>query len=275
MARPSERGSAKAAVLWDGADWQALGLEGALFAPRARLAIAAVSEVFAHPPDIEAGIHPSAVVAPDAEIGPGAFIGPLAVIGAGVTLGANARIAAHASIGAQARIGADALIHSGARIGARVTIGARAIIHPNAVIGADGFSFVTPEPGSVEAAKQGSAVTEQRNTELRRIHSLAAVTLGDDVEIGAGATIDRGTIADTQIGSGTKIDNLVQIGHNVRVGALCLICAQVRRRRQHDGSATGWSSAGARASPTMSRSAMTWWSLRPPASPAMWPREAS
>ena len=109
-----------------------------------------------------------------------------------------------------------------------MTVGARAIVHQNAVIGADGFSFVTPDPGAVEAAKAGGgSESGTRNLALERIHSLAAVTLGDDVEIGAGTTIDRGTLRDTRIGSGTKIDNLVQVGHNVVIGETCMICAQV------------------------------------------------
>jgi UDP-3-O-[3-hydroxymyristoyl] glucosamine N-acyltransferase len=108
-----------------------------------------------------------------------------------------------------------------------VRIGARLIAHQNAVIGADGFSFVTAEKSSVESAKETGAVAGVRNEVWLRIHSLGAVTLGDDVEIGAGATIDRGTLQDTVIGSGTKIDNQVQIGHNVTIGASCLLCAQV------------------------------------------------
>jgi len=131
------------------------------------------------------------------------------------------------SIPAQS-IDEGALIHSGARIGARVTIGARVIIHQNAVIGADGFSFVTPQLGAVEAAKaDGGSRSDTQNTSLARIHSLGAVTLGDDVEIGAGTSIDRGTLTDTRIGSGTKLDNQVQIGHNVQVGSTCMLCAQV------------------------------------------------
>ena len=125
-------------------------------------------------------------------------------------------------------VGADALIHAGVKIGAGTQIGCRSIIHFNASIGADGFSFVTPQLGSVEAAKAGSggAVTET-NTALLRIASLAPVIVGDDVEIGANSCIDRGTIASTRIGNGTKIDNQVQIGHNVTVGENCMICGRV------------------------------------------------
>jgi UDP-3-O-[3-hydroxymyristoyl] glucosamine N-acyltransferase len=125
-------------------------------------------------------------------------------------------------------LGDGALIHAGARVGSRVIVGERAIIHQNAVIGADGFSFVTPAPGAVETAKAaGGNESAVRNDALARIHSLGAVTLGDDVEVGACTTIDRGTLRDTRIGSGTKIDNQVQIGHNVTIGTTCMLCAQV------------------------------------------------
>jgi len=218
---------ARAAILRDGADWQALGLAAALFAPRARVALATMGEVFAQPPDLEAGIHSSAAIHPTARIGKDAWIGPFTVIGAGVRIGADARIMAHVTIGRDAILGQRALLHPGVRIGARVSIGAGFIAQPNACIGADGFSFVTPEPGAVESAKATGRVGDDAlNASLRRINSLGAVKIGDDVEIGASSTIDRGTLTDTTIGSGTKIDNQVQIGHNVRIGRNCLICGQ-------------------------------------------------
>jgi UDP-3-O-[3-hydroxymyristoyl] glucosamine N-acyltransferase len=218
---------ARAAVLWPQADWRGMGLAAALFAPRARVALAALGELYAPPLDLAPGIHPSAVIDPSARIGADAWIGPLAVIGPGASIGPSARIMAHVSIGGGARIGAGALLHPGVRIGADVRAGARLVVQPNAVIGADGFSFVTPAPGAAESARATGKVTEaSRITALRRINSLGSVEIGDDVEIGAGTTIDRGTVAATRIGNGTKIDNLVQIGHNVRIGEICLICGQ-------------------------------------------------
>lgn len=222
------KGRARAAVLAEGMDWRALGLDGALFVRRARYALSGLTGAFAAPPAPPAGVHPTAVVAPDAEIAPDAAIGPLCVIGAGARIGAGAALVAQVFVGDRAQVGSGALLHPGVRIGHDVRLGARAIIQSNAVIGGDGFSFVTPERGAVESAKQTGAVAEDaRNVTLARIHSLGAVTVGDDVEIGAGATIDRGTLADTVIGEGTKIDNLVQIGHNVRIGRSCLICGHV------------------------------------------------
>ncbi len=222
------RGRARAAVVWPGADWRAMGLQAAIFAPRGRLAMAGLTRLMDEGPEIAPGTHPAALVDASAEIGIGACIGPFVVIGRGVRIGRGARIAAHVSIAEGARIGEDALILQGARIGARVTIGDRFICQPGAVIGADGFSFVTPEKSGVEEIREtlGSRA-EIRAQSWTRIHSLGAVTIGDDVEIGANVCIDRGTIRDTEIGSGTKLDNLVHVGHNVQIGRDCLICGQV------------------------------------------------
>ncbi len=222
------RGGARAALLWPGADWRGMGLKAAIFAPRGPAAMAGLTKMLDPGPEIWPGIHPHAAVDPSAEIGEGAAIGPFVVIGRGVTIGPHARIASHVSIAEGARIGAHALILQGARIGARVTIGDRFLCHPGAVIGSDGFSFVTPERSGVEEIR---ATLGQRG-EIRpqgwtRIHSLGAVTLGHDVEIGANCAIDRGTIRDTRIGDGTKLDNLVHIGHNVEIGRDCLLCGQV------------------------------------------------
>ncbi|MDT8855770.1 UDP-3-O-(3-hydroxymyristoyl)glucosamine N-acyltransferase [Paracoccaceae bacterium Fryx2] len=222
------QGRARAALLWQGADWRALGLEAAIFAPRARLAMAGLTRLMDPGPDIAPGIHALALIDPTAEIGAGAAIAPFVTIGANVVLGPGARIASHVSIAAGARIGADALILQGARIGARVVIGDRFICQPGAVIGADGFSFVTPEKSGVEEIRESLGARDDiRAQSWTRIHSLGAVTIGDDVEIGANSCIDRGTIRDTSIGSGTKLDNLVHVGHNVQIGRDCLLCGQV------------------------------------------------
>lgn len=221
------QGQAKAAMLWQGADWRALGLEAAIFAPRGRLAMAGLSRMLDAGPALAPGVHPMSLVDASAEIGAGAAIGPFVSIGAGVRIGPNARIASHVSIAEGARIGADALILQGARIGARVVIGDRFICQPGAVIGADGFSFVTPEKSGVEEIRETLGEREEiRAQSWTRIHSLGSVSIGDDVEIGANSTIDRGTIRDTSVGNGTKLDNLVHLGHNVQVGRDCLLCGQ-------------------------------------------------
>lgn len=222
------RGGARAALLWPGADWQALGLRAAIFAPRGRLALAGLTAMLDPGPAIAPGIHPTALIDPLADIATDAAIGPFTVIGAGVRIGPGARISAHVTIGPAAVIGADVLLLEGVRIGRGVTLGARVICHPGAVIGADGFSFVTPEKSGIEEIRETLGQrAEIRAQEWVRIHSLGAVTLGDDVEVGANATIDRGTIRDTQVGRGTKVDNLVHLGHNVVVGEDCLLCGQV------------------------------------------------
>ncbi|SEL26220.1 UDP-3-O-(3-hydroxymyristoyl)glucosamine N-acyltransferase [Pacificibacter marinus] len=222
------KGKARAAVLWDGADWQSLGLEAAIMVRRGRLAMAAITASFDAGLGLAPGIHPSAVIDPSAQIGADVRIGPLVVVGANAIIGARSQIAPQVSIGAFVQIGADAVIHSGVRIGARAQIGDRIYIQPGAVIGADGFSFVTQEKSAVEQAREslGAAVEAQGQSWLR-IASIGGVSIGDDVEIGANVTIDQGTIRATQIGSGSKLDNQVHIGHNVIVGAHCLLCGQV------------------------------------------------
>ena len=222
------KGQARVAMLWPGADWQGMGLKAAIFAPRGRLAMAGLSRMLDPGPQIAPGVHPMSVIDPTAQIGAGAAIGAFVTIGAGAVIGARARIASHVSIAEGARIGEDALICQGARIGARVQIGDRFICQPGAVIGADGFSFVTPEKSGVEEIRETLGKREEIHAQSwTRIHSLGSVSIGDDVEIGANCAIDRGTIRDTAIGNGTKLDNLVHIGHNVQIGEDSLICGQV------------------------------------------------
>lgn len=222
------KGSARAAILWDGADWTALGLEAAIVVPRPRYAMSGLTALMDPGPQIAQGVHPSAVIDASAQIGERAAIGPFVVIGAGVKIGVGARIASHASIAENSVIGDDALIHAGVRIGAGVTVGDRFICQPGAVIGADGFSFVTPEKSRVEEARASlGSETQAVNSSWTRIHSIGSVEIGDDVEIGANATIDRGTIRATSIGHRTKLDNLVHLGHNVSVGEDTLLCGQV------------------------------------------------
>lgn len=216
------------ALIAEGMDPAALGLAGAVIVQRPRLAMAGLTRSLDRAADIAPGIHPTAVIDTSARIGEGAAIGPFVVICPGVRIGARARIGSHSSIGANSVIGDDALIHAGVRIAHGVTAGDRLIVQPGAVIGSDGFSFVTPEVSGIEEIRATLGTRgEIRDQKWTRIHSLGGVTLGDDVEIGANATIDRGTIRATSVGSGTKLDNLVHVGHNVRIGRDCLLCGQV------------------------------------------------
>ncbi|WP_380052283.1 UDP-3-O-(3-hydroxymyristoyl)glucosamine N-acyltransferase [Falsihalocynthiibacter sp. SS001] len=221
------QGAAQAAILWQGADWEALGLKAAIFVPRPRYAMSGLTSLLDPGPQID-GIHCTAVIDPSASVGANAAIGPFVVIGAGAKIGANARISSHCSIEEGANIGDNALLRAGVRIGARVQIGDDFIANHGAVVGADGFSFVTPEKSGVEKARESLGDQGETNAQSwTRIHSLGAVSIGDNVEIGANVTIDRGTIRNTAIGSGSKLDNQVHIGHNVQVGEDCLLCGQV------------------------------------------------
>ena len=221
------QGAARAAILWEGADWRALGLQAALFVPRPRYALAGLTAMLDPGPGLDAGIHPSAVIAPDADLGARVSVGPLAVIGAGAQVGDGTRIGPQTTVGPGVRIGRDGLLLSGVRIARNVTVGDRFIAQPGAVIGGDGLSFVTPEKSGVERARETMGDRgDTRGQSWTRIHSLGGVVVGDDVEIGANACVDAGTIRATRIGDGTKIDNLCQVAHNVDIGRDCLLAGQ-------------------------------------------------
>lgn len=223
-----QHGAAQAAMMWADADWQSYGLKAAILVPRPRFAMAGLSAIMDPTPAPEVGVHPSAVVDPTALLGEGVSIGPLCVVEAGARVGAGSHVAAQVFIGRDAQIGENAVLREGVKIGARVRIGARFIAQPGAAVGGDGFSFVTPEEGAVERVRDSlgdqGEVTAQSWV---RIHSLGSVQIGDDVELGTNACIDRGNVRDTVIGNGCKFDNLAQIGHNVVIGNDCMICAQV------------------------------------------------
>lgn len=227
-AKELAKGSAAAAMLWPGADWESLGLKAAIIAPRPRFAMSGLSAMMDPGQGFGAGIHPSAVIDSTAQLGENVSVGPFTVIGARAVIGAGSVIGPQCFVGADVTLGEGAYLREGVKLGARVTIGARFIAQPGATVGADGFSFVTPEESAVERARgslgdQG----ELQGQPYARIHSLGNVTIGDDCELGANSCIDRGTVRDTRIGNGVKFDNLAQIGHNVEIGNDCLICAQV------------------------------------------------
>lgn len=220
-------GQARAAMVWPGADWQAMGLKAAIFAPRPRMVMSGLTGLLDRGQGYDNGIHPSAVIDATAEIGADVSVGALCVIGARARIGAGSVIGPHCVVGADVTLGEGAFLREMVSIGARAQIGARFIAQPGARIGSDGFSYVTPEVSGVETARktmgdQGGAKPQS----WIRIHSLGAVRIGDDVEVGANCTIDNGTIRDTEIGSGCKFDNQVHIGHNAVVGNDCLIAGQ-------------------------------------------------
>lgn len=217
---------ARAAIVAEGMSVPDGILDGYIAVGRSRYAMAGVTQAFELPVHSEVGIHPSAVNDSGKALPDDVRIGALVYIGPGAEIGAGSIIMPQATIGANSRLGVDCLIHPGARIGERVVLGDRVIVHQNASIGADGFSFVTPEPGSVESAKSTGRV-DATNVEIVRINSIGTVILGDDTEIGACTSIDRGTISATRIGRGSKLDDLVMIGHNVEIGENCMLCGQV------------------------------------------------
>lgn len=221
------RGNARAAVVWPDADWQAMGLEAVIFAPRPRMAMSGLTRMMDPGQGFDAGRHPSAVIDPTAELAPDVAVGPLSVIGAGARIGAGSVIGPHCVVGNDVTLGDNAYLREMVSIGARVRIGKNFIAQPGARVGADGFSFVTPDVSTAENVRKTMKDTgEAEPQSWLRIHSLGSVQIGNDVEIGANATVDNGTIRYTEIGDGTKLDNLVHVGHNTRVGTDCLLCGQ-------------------------------------------------
>jgi UDP-3-O-[3-hydroxymyristoyl] glucosamine N-acyltransferase len=168
---------------------------------------ALVAALFFPLPPIRPGIHASAIVAPEAVVDPSAEICPLAVIGTGAEIGPRCRIGPAAILGDGVFLGADCRIGSHASI-SHALLGDRVVVYPGARIGQDGFGFAITGEGFVSVPQLGRVVLE------------------DDVEVGANTTIDRGSLHDTYIGAGSRLDNLVQIGHNVRLGRGCVIVSQ-------------------------------------------------
>ena len=173
------------------------------------LAWARVCTLFFPRPATRPGRHASAVIDPGARIDPTAEIGPFAVIGEGASIGPGCRIEAHAVIGDGVEMGTDCVIGANASL-SHALLGDRVRLYPGARIGQDGFGFAPDGRGGYLTVPQ-----------------LGRVILESDVEVGANTTIDRGSMRDTVIGAGSRLDNLVQIGHNVRLGRGCVIVAQV------------------------------------------------
>ena len=189
---------------------EAAGLPAAVLRVAAsRRALVELLRLFEEARPAAPGIHPTAVVANGAFVDPTASVGPHAVIEEGAVVRARARVRPFAYVGPGAEIGEDSTLHPHAVVLERVRIGRRVIVHAGAVLGADGFGFV-PEGGA-----------------WVKIPQIGSVVIEDDVEIGANTTIDRATVGDTVVGRGTKIDNLVQIAHNVEIGADSAIAGQV------------------------------------------------
>jgi len=208
-AKHAERAVASAAMCVVAGEGTLLPGKTVLRSVQPKVAFAQAAERLLGRALIASGIHPTAIVAPLARFGAGVGIGPYAVIGEDAHIGDGTQIGAHAVIGAGCWIGESCRIHPRVTLYGGVRLGHRVEIHSGAVIGADGFGYASgggkhwkfPQAGIVE--------------------------IGDDVEIGANSTIDRGSLDDTRIAEGVKLDNLVHIGHNCQIGAHSLIAAQV------------------------------------------------
>jgi UDP-3-O-[3-hydroxymyristoyl] glucosamine N-acyltransferase len=179
-----------------------------LRAKEAKVAFAKAALLLRELPVIATGVHPTALIAPLAKISPTAGIGPYAVIGEDAHIGENTQIGAHCVIGAGSWVGDDCRIHPRVTLYANIRLGNRVEIHAGAVLGADGFGYAFGEGKHWKFPQTG------------------IIEIADDVEIGANSTIDRGSLDDTRISEGVKLDNLVHVGHNVKIGAHTVVAAQ-------------------------------------------------
>jgi UDP-3-O-[3-hydroxymyristoyl] glucosamine N-acyltransferase len=175
----------------------------------ARIAFAKVLPLFFPEPAFPAGVHPTAVVAASAQIDPSAWVGPYCVLGDRVRIGPRSVLHGGNHLGAGCQLGGEVHLFPNVVLYPATEIGSRVRIHSGTVIGSDGFGYV--QDGGIQ----------------RKVPQIGSVIIRDDVEIGANVTIDRGALGPTVIGRGTKIDNLVQIGHNVTIGEHCLVVSQV------------------------------------------------
>jgi UDP-3-O-[3-hydroxymyristoyl] glucosamine N-acyltransferase len=208
-AKHAERAATSAALCVIAGEGLGLAGKTVLRAAHPKLAFARAAVLLLDRAPISSGIHPTAVVAPLARVAGNASIGPYAVIGEDAHVGAGTQIGAHCVIGAGCWIGEHCRIHPRVTLYHHVRIGHRVEIHSGAVIGADGFGYAYGEGKHWKFPQAG------------------IVEIGDDVEIGANTTIDRGSLDDTRIAEGVKLDNLVHIGHNCQIGAHSVVAAQV------------------------------------------------
>ena len=192
---------------FDGASGQTI-----IQSPQPRAHFAQALPLLYPPRKMNPGVHRSAFIEAGAQIEPSAEIGPFVTVGSGARIGTRTRIGAGSSIGPEVEIGDDCFVHPRVSVYERVIIGDRCILHSGAVIGADGFGFEM-----VESAQHAA---------YRKVSQVGTVTIGDDVEIGANTCIDRATLGVTVIGDGTKLDNMVHIAHNCRIGKHVVIAAQ-------------------------------------------------
>ncbi len=199
--------SAASAIIVDGAFTSSKKI--LIRVPNARIGFAKALALFFPEPVLPAGVHPTAIIAPTAQVDPTVHIGPYCVVHEKVRIGARSVLQGGNHIGVGAQLGKDVNLFPNVTVYARSEIGNRVRIHAGTVIGSDGFGYV------------------QDNGVHRKVPQIGNVIIRDDVEIGSNVSIDRGALGPTVIGKGTKIDNLVQIAHNVVIGDGCLVISQV------------------------------------------------
>lgn len=201
---------ATAVILAEGGDAELPHGIAALRTSHPYLVFAKAAEIFAPRPATPPGIHPLASVAPSASVSPDASIGAFVSIADRVRIGARTIVYPHVTIGEDAVVGDDCILHARVSVRERVTLGNRVVVQDGAALGTDGFGFAQAPDGA-----------------HHKIPQAGGVVIEDDVEIGANTTIDRPAVGETRIGAGTKIDNLVQIAHGVKIGRGVLLAAQV------------------------------------------------
>ena len=191
------------------ADLDAPGVPAVIKVRRPKLAFALVAAALHPPKQREPGVHPSAVISESAVLGAGVFVGAFVCVGDGSHIGDGTHLRAGSKVGDNVRIGRHCVLHPNVFIEDNSCLGDHVILHSGVIVGADGFGYVRDDVG-----------------EYVKFPQIGSVVIEDDVEIGANSCVDRGALGETRIGEGTKIDNLVQVGHNVNIGKRCVIAAQ-------------------------------------------------
>ena len=215
---------AKGAIISTNFNWKTTKLEGVIVTNQSKLILSKLTKVFDDLKKENRSINENSFISSSSKIGLNPNIGSFVIIKENSELGNNVDVENFVEIGKNVIIGSNCFIKSGTKISDNTKIGDRFICHQNVVIGSDGFSFHPQNEKSIlHRLKKDDSSTEK----FVRVASVGSVEIGDDVEIGANSCIDRGTIKNTVINSGTKLDNLVHIAHNVEIGYNCLICGQV------------------------------------------------
>ncbi|MDC3067752.1 UDP-3-O-(3-hydroxymyristoyl)glucosamine N-acyltransferase [Paracoccaceae bacterium] len=223
-----KNGNSRAALFSKYLDWRKLNLEGAIFLDKGKTVLYEINKLFHQYPKIGTGINSNSMIESTAKIGKKVVIGAFTFIGSNCEIGDNVIIYPNVTIMNNVSIDRNSIIYPGVRIFDNVKIGKNVICQSNSVIGSDGFSFVSDSRNGIEKMMLSkSDKVEMKLDKYLKVESIGSVQIHDNVEIGSCCTIDKGTISDTLIGGGSKLDNLVHVAHNVTIGRNCLICGQV------------------------------------------------